>query len=67
MMPPSSTALPSSNAVLLQSRPTSAPLAASLASKGTLLSITTASPGFYALEGIALPGLVSRSVFAPRF
>ncbi|CAL5225794.1 g8569 [Coccomyxa viridis] len=35
MMPPSSTALPSSNAVLPQSRPTSAPLAASVALKGS--------------------------------
>lgn len=58
MMPASSTALPSSNAVLPQSRPTSAPLAASLASKGALPSITIASIAFSALKGIVLPGLV---------
>ena len=58
MMPPSSTALPNSNAVLPQSRPTSAPLAASVALKGAMLSITDDSCTYSAVKGIVLPGLV---------
>ena len=58
MMPPGSTALPSSNAVLPQSRPTNAPLTASLTIKGVLLSLIDISRALNRTEGIVLRALV---------